>query len=442
MNASNNPLARAAADGDAKAVQALLAKGADVDGATSGGQTPLILAIISSQTDILRLLLAAGADPQRRDGLGLNAFDWAERRGFADGLALLRQNPSTNQQTQRPATTIKATAPSKSASQPIEPEKLPVTKPPDQSKDAEEKTRRWIAGLRRQFEAEAEHRSKEVDGPPPAEIRKAISRDDTPPVTVTDRRFSTAAKPLEPVVNAPSSDAHPAISTASSEPDLPTVLKEALTADSTTSAVSAPDAVRESPGLTSSVPLAQANRKRCPKCNAVYDGGLVGYCAIDMTRLIDSDQVVVAAAAPQPTATPTLIWFLVVFTFVMATASTYFIIRSLTISEPASTQTTTPAPETASVKSELPSISGDLAGKSLSLPLPEYPTSAKGENVAGTILVRVKVNSKGRVISARSSKGDRRLRQAAIKAAEKATFSAERLSGRAAFGTITYTFKP
>jgi TonB family protein len=439
MNASNNPLARAAADGDAKAVQALLAQGADVDGATSGGQTPLILAIISSQTDILRLLLAAGADPQRRDGLGLNAIDWAERRGFADGLALLRQNKSTEQRTQRPTTTIKPTVPSKSASQLKEPEKLPVTKPPDQSTGADEKSRRWVAGLKRQFDAEAEHRSKEVDRPPPAEIRKPISRDDTPPVTVSDREFSTATTPPKPVIYAPSSDAQPAISTASSEPDILTAWKEILTADSTTSAISAADAVRESPGLTSNEPPAQANRKRCPKCNAVYDGGLVGYCAIDMTRLIDSDQVLVAT--PQPTATPTLIWFLVVFTFVSAVASTYFIIRSLRGSEPASTQTASPAPETANVKSDLPSVTGDLAGKSLSLPLPEYPASAKGENVAGTIRVRVKVNSKGRVISARSSEGDRRLRQAAIKAAVKATFSADKLSGRAASGTITYTFK-
>jgi hypothetical protein len=46
------------------------------------------------------------------------------------------------------------------------------------------------------------------------------------------------------------------------------------------------------------------------------------------------------------------------------------------------------------------------------------------------------------VISARSFEGDWRLRAAAIKAATKATFSAEKLSGREASGTIIYTFKP
>ena len=77
------------ASGNVQAVRDLLAEGAPVNGSTSGGQTPLILAVIYGYTEVLRLLLNAGADPQLRDDLGLNAFEWAERRGFAEGIKLL-----------------------------------------------------------------------------------------------------------------------------------------------------------------------------------------------------------------------------------------------------------------------------------------------------------------------------------------------------------------
>ena len=57
-------------------------------------------------------------------------------------------------------------------------------------------------------------------------------------------------------------------------------------------------------------------------------------------------------------------------------------------------------------------------------------------------LVRVQVNQKGRVVLARSSRGDWRLRAAAVKAAQKATFSPEKLAvrGKVVSGTITYNF--
>jgi TonB family protein len=90
----------------------------------------------------------------------------------------------------------------------------------------------------------------------------------------------------------------------------------------------------------------------------------------------------------------------------------------------------------------MPVVGGELAGKALTLPEPEYPPTARSEGVGGTILVRVKVDEKGRVISARSFEGDWRLRAEAIKAATRATFSPEKLNGTEATGTIVYTFKP
>jgi TonB family protein len=90
---------------------------------------------------------------------------------------------------------------------------------------------------------------------------------------------------------------------------------------------------------------------------------------------------------------------------------------------------------------ELPTIEGALSGMEVDVPEPEYPERAKIEGVTGTVAVRIQVNKRGRVISARSSRGDARLRAAAIKAAQKATFSPEKLAGRGANGTITYVFK-
>ena len=79
-------LTQAVSSGDEGAVSALLANGADVNERTSGGQTPVILATIFGHTHLLPLLLQAGADPHLRDNLGLNAIDWAQRRGATEAI--------------------------------------------------------------------------------------------------------------------------------------------------------------------------------------------------------------------------------------------------------------------------------------------------------------------------------------------------------------------
>jgi len=183
-----------------------------------------------------------------------------------------------------------------------------------------------------------------------------------------------------------------------------------------------------------------SNRKRCPKCNAVYNSELLAYCAVDMTPLVDANQPIITS--PPSTATPPLIWILVVSTFIAVASTTYLITDRLTRVERVSVPTAEPPLQAAGVKSELPVVGEELAGKALTLPQPEYPPTARSEGVGGRILVRVRVDKKGRVISARSFEGDWRLRAAAVQAATRATFSAERLNDREATGTIVYTFKP
>jgi len=81
---------RAAADGDADAVKALLAAGASVDGSNHYQQTPLIRAAFFGHVEVVRVLLTAGADPHAKDKLGLTALDWSMARGFPEVTHLLR----------------------------------------------------------------------------------------------------------------------------------------------------------------------------------------------------------------------------------------------------------------------------------------------------------------------------------------------------------------
>jgi len=210
MDPRNLPLSRAVSDGDIEAVRALLAEGADANSTTSGGQTPLILAIVFRHIHILRLLLHAGADPKVRDSLGLSAFDWAERKGFTEGVTLLAQSQSPI----TPASTHSAepTVPTRSVSQNLEKDSPPAARQPKP---------RIIPQEASSTEAGADSER------------------------ISQRRPST----IDPWTKS-------------------------------------------------------FNRKRCPKCNTVYNGELVAYCAVDMTPLVDVNQPVITSPPATATATP------------------------------------------------------------------------------------------------------------------------------------------
>ncbi|HET7288225.1 MAG TPA: ankyrin repeat domain-containing protein, partial [Pyrinomonadaceae bacterium] len=233
-------LTSAVTSGDESAVSALLANGADVNETSSGGRTPLILAVINGHTHIVQRLVQAGADPQQRDNLGLNAIEWAQRRGLSEALDIL-----TNPQ--------RASSPPKKIiinfEEPEKPEVKPVAPEPEvrDSVPEDEKSRRWIAGLRQRLE-EQELRLNQNGSP--AEVR--------------------TTRPPEP-------EPEP-------EPEIPQtrVLPEPE-----------PEPVqpRHSTRILTPAPLSTStgNRKRCPQCYAVYNGDLVSYCAIDMAPLVDAD---------------------------------------------------------------------------------------------------------------------------------------------------------
>jgi len=68
-------------------IQALIDAGARVDEPNSTGETPLISAVHRRDTQVMRLLLAAGADPDRTDNSGRSARDYAKQDG-ADSVTL------------------------------------------------------------------------------------------------------------------------------------------------------------------------------------------------------------------------------------------------------------------------------------------------------------------------------------------------------------------
>ena len=68
---------------------ALLDAGADVDGVTSEGVTPLMCAAAFGEMESVRLLLARGADPNRRDDKSFSAADCASEKGNDEIAAFL-----------------------------------------------------------------------------------------------------------------------------------------------------------------------------------------------------------------------------------------------------------------------------------------------------------------------------------------------------------------
>ena len=194
----------------------------------------------------------------------------------------------------------------------------------------------------------------------------------------------------------------------------------------------------------SSKPGEKAALKRCPKCNAELKGESCENC------LNDEFTVIGGPAPPLSVLARPTVWMLMSVTLAGGVLVGYQLNEYLSRNERTSTPVAT-APVRQPVRSEpevtpvaRPLVGGALSGAEGSIPEPEYPNRAKSEGVSGTITVRVRVNNRGRVILARSSTGDWRLRAAAVQAARKATFLPEKLPSDVRFvsGTITYSFKP
>jgi hypothetical protein len=81
----------AASGTEAQLVRLLMEKGADVNATSPNGSTPLMMAAQYGNEEGVKLLLAGGADPKRRNQRDLKASDFARRAGREALAAALAQ---------------------------------------------------------------------------------------------------------------------------------------------------------------------------------------------------------------------------------------------------------------------------------------------------------------------------------------------------------------
>ena len=369
---SSFSLTNAVTSGDESTVSALLANGADVNETTNGGQTALILAVIFGHTNIVQMLMNAGADPQLRDNLGLNATEWAQRRGLNEAAAILTNRPEPAPRARRIVIPVEETEP-------------PVAETPPAPRNDEvkntafddEKSRRWVEGVKQRLDEQAMRRLNRNE----AALEASLVREEPQETTFSGAPRILTPPPVEPA-----------------------------------------QAVR---------------RKRCPKCNAIYNADLVSYCAHHIVPLVDLDEPVVTEK-PKSKNAP-LFWILLIITLtgslVLGSLITTYVYRSNQAATRAAVE------QQPTVQKGTPEVGPELAGKVISLPEAECPLK-DAELMSGTVTVRILVDKTGQVNWARGSGGDWLMRGCSTEAAMKSTFDPQKLRSREVEGTITYTFKP
>jgi VWFA-related protein/TonB family protein len=109
---------------------------------------------------------------------------------------------------------------------------------------------------------------------------------------------------------------------------------------------------------------------------------------------------------------------------------------------PTPSEVSRPAPADETARQKGPISGGVLNSKAVSLPKPDYPSSAKSVGAQGRVVVELMVDETGKVVKARAISGHPLLQKAAVAAALQARFSPTMLSGEpvSIIGTISYTF--
>jgi hypothetical protein len=466
------PLTQAVTSGDAGAVSTVLANGADVNERTGGGQTPLILATIFGHTHLIPLLLEAGADPLLRDNLGLNAVDWAQRRGATEAIEVL-----TNKRGQGSSNEARTETRSREATRPIP--SVTGSAPPERNTDkhrsvsSEEKSQRWLAGLKQRI---AEQSQQITDSQRDAsEGTNIFMRQPEPPPEIPELPSPTPEIPElpspQPEIPKPGPDVpelpkpelpdvppelpEPAPAPQPEIPSEPPISEPPTTEPPVTEPpvaqmraskaqlqhhVTEPSVSQIAIETEPKPPRSRSGRKRCPKCGAIYNSELVAYCAHHFVPLVDADEPPIIS---EPSKTSgVMFWMIIIITLtgslVVGSVLTAFFYGS-TRAEPQQAASSPPTPT--AVQKGTPVAGPELEGKVASLPIAECPLNGQ-EAIPGTVVVHIVIDKTGVVKSARATGGDWLLRGAASEAAMKSTFTPEKLRSRETEGTITYTFEP
>lgn len=401
--------------GDETAVSALLAGGADVNETTSGGQTPLILAVIFGHTNLVRLLVNVGADPHVRDNLGLDAIEWAKRRGLTEAVGILTSSSKAATAPRRIVVNIEENE------KPV-PEAAATETEKRETVPADEKSRRWLSGLKQRLD--------ELEG-------RRLNRNEVRQPRLEPEPVEEPPPPLMSVVPKEVPRAIPKVTPAVAPKEVPVI--EAKPAPATAEPVPKKEQPRPTGRVLTPpehVPATSGKRKRCPKCNAIYNGELVSYCAHHIVPLVDADEPIIS---DPPRSNRVLFWIMVVITLSGSIVVGSLITAYMYKSNQAAARSA--AAQHPNIQKGFPEVGPELAGKAVSLPEAQCPLTGS-QPVSGAVTVHVMVDRKGQVYWARGAGGDWLMRGAATEAAMKSTFAPEKLRGRETEGTITYTFKP
>lgn len=95
-NRGVTPLIRATQLGFHDGIAALVKAGARVDEPNAAGETPLMSAVHRRDTGLMRVLLKAGADPDRTDNSGRSARDYAKLEGEQSSVMAEIERSATN----------------------------------------------------------------------------------------------------------------------------------------------------------------------------------------------------------------------------------------------------------------------------------------------------------------------------------------------------------
>lgn len=87
------PLIKAAAQGATEVIQLLADAGAEIDGRSAAGSTPLMFAAHRGQSAAIGLLLALGADRAVHNNKNLTAADYARANHHHEALNVLTESP-------------------------------------------------------------------------------------------------------------------------------------------------------------------------------------------------------------------------------------------------------------------------------------------------------------------------------------------------------------
>ena len=481
-------LLHAAAEGDATLVEALLGAGAYINGTNYNLQTPLIRAAFFGHVDVVRVLLDHGAEVESKDRLGLNAQDWATKRGFPEVARMLPASSAamatTLDGTPQPdlsGVTLADTGQAEVATPPSPPS------PPSQSEDTEVR----LDGEPTQpllhlsaFAREMQRRHEEshgstapkheefsatmVDGPtledarqedpPPYEdqptLEDARTFDDPPTVALSELptqmlgdpptrpldKFATQLLDEPPTGSlkefAPQTLAESSTRPLKGIPPPPKSLVPGQTPPTPKSLV--PESLPTTAPLSEGATVAESGSR------SISHGRPLTWIvlAIIAVAAIVAAYLMYSRRQVQPVAEPKVAGKATVPQGAFAGSE---VSLQLGKGQPtSSTETTTANAGTSNTTlgpDSYPRVTGSLKGSEVSLPDLVTPPTARNRWRRGLINVAVTVGSDGKVISARPLNGQSVWRQAAKDAALKAQFKPQS-DAAVRSGKITYHFGP